>query len=127
MRGMSDEEIDKEYNSGSLLAYRSGTRAFFLNIKNPKNRHYTGTIGMENSYTDSNVGNNDGQKITVNNTKEVEYVVYSPNQIKSATANTGMFSTENDDIQMAIDTDYVTDLVPFDEKNSYLLETSRNK
>ena len=32
-----------------------------------------------------------------------DYVTTSPNQIKSATDNNGMFSTENDDIQMAID------------------------
>ena len=31
----------------------------------------------------------------------LEFVVFSPNQIKSATDNNGMFSTENDDIQMA--------------------------
>jgi hypothetical protein len=30
------------------------------------------------------------------------YIVYNPNQIKSATNNNGDFSTENDDIQMAV-------------------------
>ena len=33
---------------------------------------------------------------------EGEYLVNNPNQIKSATDNNGMFSTENNDIQMAI-------------------------
>ena len=32
-----------------------------------------------------------------------QFVVFNPNQIKSATDNNGIFSTENDDIQMAVD------------------------
>lgn len=35
--------------------------------------------------------------------KGIEYVVENPNQVKSATDNIATFSTENDDIQMAVD------------------------
>ncbi|MCR4922280.1 MAG: hypothetical protein K5945_11340 [Bacteroidaceae bacterium] len=48
----------------------------------------------------------------------IEYVAWIPNQIKSATDNNGMFSTENDDIQMAI--------VGNSEKNSNFAAKSNN-
>lgn len=50
---------------------------------------------------------NDSVDTAVNGEEQIasegtEYVVWNPNQIKSATDNNGMFSTENDDIQMFI-------------------------
>ena len=44
---------------------------------------------------------NDGMTHSFGN-GEVWYAAKNPNQIKSATDNNGDFSTENDDIQMAI-------------------------
>lgn len=63
-------------------------------------------------------GNYDGVDATGKevNSSEKQFVAFEPNQIKSATDNIGTFSTENDDIQMAIDTDYVTNTVSDDEK-----------
>lgn len=49
---------------------------------------YDGIISSDNKGTDAD--------------KAKEIVVTNPNQIKSATDNNGMFSTENDDIQMMI-------------------------
>lgn len=99
---ISDEEYKKWEES---LEIKGGsTRAFFLNIKNPKITTYEKIKGEEFERKDSNVGNNDGQYIRIqfhtgNNYKEEEYVVYNSNQIKSATDNVGTFSKENDDIR----------------------------
>ena len=43
---------------------------------------------------------------------EVWYAAKNPNQIKSATDNNGDFSTENDDIQMAIGREKVSLIRP---------------
>lgn len=54
------------------------------------------------------------------NEDEAFYAVFNPNQIKSATDNNGMFSTENDDIQMAIgkkSPEYITDTLSDSEKD----------
>ncbi len=51
---------------------------------------------------------------------EVWYAAKKPNQIKSATDNNGEFSTENDDIQMAIGNrkpEYITDTLTDSEKD----------
>ncbi|MDR3158610.1 MAG: hypothetical protein LBU11_06295 [Zoogloeaceae bacterium] len=39
-----------------------------------------------------------------------QYVAFSPNQIKSATGNTGAFSSENDDIRFSVEQEEETDL-----------------
>ena len=97
-QGLSEEEITNEWNT-SLLSVRSGTRHFFLNIKNPKLTHYIlNNDGVYNK-KDKNVNENDGQIITRSDTQELEFVAYNPNQIKSATDNIGTFSSENDDIR----------------------------
>lgn len=96
--GVSDEEIDKVWDT-ELLGLRSGTRDFFLNIRNPKKTYYKGTYKNGFSKEDTNVGNNDGQIIKRSDTNEVEYVAFNPNQIKSATDNNGEFSKTNDDIR----------------------------
>ena len=50
-------------------------------------------------------GNYDGVDATGKevNSSEKQFVAFEPNQIKSATDNIGTFSTENDDIQMAVE------------------------
>lgn len=82
------------------------TKAYFLNVRTPL---------MQQSGDYSNTGkelptSNDGSIIRYNDSDSANVVedidqitVSNPNQIKSATDNNGMFSTENDDIQMAID------------------------
>lgn len=79
--GLSDEEIEKEWNT-SMLGVRSGTRPFFLNIKNPKQTYYSGNREKGYSKTDTNTKNTDGQVITREDTEEIEYVASTPNQIK---------------------------------------------
>ena len=79
---------------------KPNTRAFFLNIRNPKITNFTGDNTKGFNSEDSNIGdNNDGQFININSSKPKEYVAFSPNQIKSATANVGAFSRTNDDIR----------------------------
>ena len=94
--GATEEEIEKEWNT-SLLGLRSGTRPFYLSIRNAKNTHYSGT--KENGYDkkDSNVGENDGQIITIEDKTEIEYVVFNPNQIKHV-ENLGMFNPNDPNI-----------------------------
>ena len=98
-QGMSEEQIDVEWET-SLLGLRSDTRPFFLNIKNPKRKLYTKeTEGY--TYIDENANEtNDGQAIQRTDVKEVEWVVFNPNQIKSADKNIGSFSREEDNINL---------------------------
>ena len=78
---------------------KPNTRTFFLNIRNPKITNFIGDNTKGFNSEDSNIGdNNDGQFININSSKPKEYVAFSPNQIKSATDNTGAFSTTNDDV-----------------------------
>lgn len=79
---------------------KPNTRAFFLNIRNPKITNFIGDNTKGFNGEDSNIGdNNDGQFININSSKPKEYVAFNPNQIKSATANVGTFSRTNDDIR----------------------------
>ena len=94
-QGLTEEEIQKEWET-SMLSVRSGTRAFFLNIRNFKETHYIGDNKNGYSRNDINAENNDGQRIQRSDTDIIEYVAKYPNQIKSATDNSGEFSiTEN--------------------------------
>lgn len=78
---------------------KPNTRAFFLNIRNPKITNFIGDNTKGFNSEDSNIGdNNDGQFININSSKPKEYVAFSPNQIKSATANVGTFSKTNNRI-----------------------------
>lgn len=78
---------------------KPNTRAFFLNIRNPKITNFTGDNTKGFNSEDSNIGdNNDGQFININSSKPKEYVAFSSNQIKSATDNVGTFSRTNDRI-----------------------------
>ena len=68
----------------------------------------------------SNISIFDGQHIRIEDEKYEEYVATHPNQIKSATDNNGLFSTENDDIQMMAERrqiDYITDSLSDTEKD----------
>ena len=79
---------------------KPNTRAFFLNIRNPKITNFIGDNTKGFNSKDSNIGdNNDGQFININSSKPKEYVAFSPNQIKSATDNIGTFSRTDDDIR----------------------------
>ena len=82
--------------------YGKNVRAFFLNIKNPaseslaykvlngfKGQNYAGQKAREQLITEGYDGvDAEGQ----------EYIAFNPNQIKSATDNSGAFSTENESI-----------------------------
>lgn len=95
--GIPEEElkiIDKQWKNE-----RPATRAFFLSIKNPIETYYLGN--NKNGYTKNSTTfeNTDGQHIKIEDKNYEEYVAINPNQIKSATSNTGEFSTTNDDIR----------------------------
>nr|DAH00189.1 MAG TPA: PolyVal ADP-Ribosyltransferase [Crassvirales sp.] len=108
---MSEEDI-KALNEAWEIE-RPNTRAFFLNIKNPKVTNYIGNNLDGYDKKDSNVNeNNDGQHIIVTGRKIEEYVAFNPNQIKSATDNTGAFSNEDDDIRHSSVTEERITLIP---------------
>lgn len=92
--GATEEEIEKEWNT-SFLGLRSGTRPFYLSIKNAKNTHYSGTRERGYNREDSNVGKNDGQIITIEDKTEIEYVVFNPNQIKHVENRDGEYTGPN--------------------------------
>ena len=94
---MSEEDIKALDEAWEIE--RPNTRAFFLNIKNPKVTNYIGNNLDGYDKKDSNVNeNNDGQHIIVTGRKIEEYVAFNPNQIKSATDNVGTFSNEDDNV-----------------------------
>lgn len=97
---LSDE--DKKGLDEAWEIEKPSTRAFFLNIRNPKITNYEGT--SEKGYTrkDSNIGDNDGQHIIISDTNYDEYVAFNSNQIKSATDNIGTFSANNPDIRYRV-------------------------
>ena len=95
----SDKEYAKQFGD---------IREFFLNIKNPNITniplnidnvetlltvdYIRGTDGIQ-GHDDTNTNEN------LSKSKGQEYVVVRPNQIKSATDNSGAFSTTNNDIR----------------------------
>lgn len=94
---MSEEDIKALDEAWEIE--RPNTRAFFLNIKNPKVTNYIGNNLDGYDKKDSNVNEtNDGQHIIVTGRYIEEYVAFNPNQIKSATDNVGTFSRTNDRI-----------------------------
>lgn len=89
------EEIDK-VNVGS----------YFLNIRNPHTYDFDKRSNTEDAYISSEIqkgldSGNDGTILyNVNDPiKSDDYIVFEPNQIKSATDNVGTFSTEDNDIR----------------------------
>lgn len=92
---------------------KPNTRAFFLNIRNPKITNFTGDNTKGFNSEDSNIGdNNDGQFININSSKPKEYVAFNSNQIKSATDNVGTFSNEDDDVYHSSVTEERITLMP---------------
>ena len=86
--------------------YGSNVRSFFLNVKNPAsfgdgftalNKHKSEDGAGVSARLDLIKQGFDG----VNNDGE-EYIAFSPNQIKSATDNTGTFDSENADIRYSL-------------------------
>jgi hypothetical protein len=78
---------------------KPNTRAFFLNIRNPKITNYIGDNTKGFNKEDYNIDeNDDGQFININSSKPKEYVAFNSNQIKSATDNKGTFSDQNDSV-----------------------------
>jgi hypothetical protein len=96
--GLLNDE-DKKKMDEAWEIEKPSTRAFFLNIRNPKITNYEGTRKKGYTKKDSNIGDNDGQHIIISDANYSEYVVFNPNQIKSATDNVGTFSRTNDDIR----------------------------
>ena len=89
------DELENRYGNKRILC--------FLNIKNPLN--YSGNQGE--LYGKPIPNNYDG--VIVGRFKD-EIVVRNPNQIKSATSNTGEFSTTNDDIRRSSVTELASNM-----------------
>lgn len=114
------------FNSDADNAYGYGYNTYdvFLNMRNPyiidaKGQSYSDINHngkTHDSYDWANLAEKSGHDgLILNNvsdgvdfgalqTATTDYVVFSPTQIKSATDNTGEFSTENDDIRFRIRT-----------------------
>ena len=96
--GELSEEIIKSLDE-AWENEKPNTRAFFLNIRNPKTTNYIGDNTKGFNREDNNIDkNNDGQFININSSKPKEYVAFSPNQIKSATDIVGTFSRTYNDV-----------------------------
>ena len=102
-----DNEYVKDYNQAydqaeKQLFKQSNVMPVFLNIKNP---YLQEDINPHNARHFANRFSNDGiidiafEQRHPSFGKARQYVVFNANQIKSATDNTGEFSTENNDIR----------------------------
>lgn len=114
--GLLNDE-DKKKMDEAWEIEKPSTRAFFLNIRNPKITNYEGTRKKGYTKKDSNIGDNDGQHIIISDANYSEYVVFNPNQIKSATDNVGTYDTNNPNIRYATTSnalDYIIDHVDND-------------
>ena len=77
--------------------------AVFLNLRNPvdkpivdQSKNYAGVAAREELLK---AGNDGAISFDEDESEEIEYLVLSPSQIKSATDNVGAFDKENDDIR----------------------------
>lgn len=77
--------------------------AVFLNLRNPvdkpivdQSKNYAGVAAREDLLK---AGNDGAISFDEDESEEIEYLVLSPSQIKSATDNAGAFDKENDDIR----------------------------
>ena len=77
--------------------------AVFLNLRNPvdkpivdQSKNYAGVAAREDLLK---AGNDGAISFDEDESEEIEYLVLSPSQIKSATDNVGAFDKENDDIR----------------------------
>lgn len=89
--------------------YGNNIIAAFINLRNPSISNFNGNLTFEELRKQENAIINNSDDGSVLNTidKEgvgVQYVVFNPNQIKSATDNVGTFSRENDNILDNVDT-----------------------
>ena len=108
----SRKKVIQHYNIGDFFTtdktyaetYGTNVYSVFLNIRNPKysdklHRIYTSDSrinSLQEEGYDSVIGNDvKGRDVE---SKGKEYLVFNPNQIKSATDNTGAFSTKDDNI-----------------------------
>lgn len=98
IQGMFFSPIQEEAND-----YGENVRAFFLNIKNPAD-YDTGYNALKNHKGENLAGEKARNDLMengydgVNNDGE-EYIAFNPNQIKSATENTGAFSPDTNNIK----------------------------
>lgn len=98
IQGMFFSPIQEEAND-----YGENVRAFFLNIKNPAD-YDTGYNALKNHKGENLAGEKARNDLMengydgVNNDGE-EYIAFNPNQIKSATDNTGAFSPDTNNIK----------------------------
>lgn len=119
------DETDNSPMQGELLPV-------FLSIKNPSiidgkgadwhniNGAKTDNIVALKSSNDGVILNNIKDGITENTENIISdvFVAYSPNQIKSATNNTGTFDPNNDDIRYSKNTKGATDTTPTQVRNT---------
>ena len=102
IQGMFFSPIQEEAND-----YGENVRAFFLNIKNPAD-YDTGYNALKNHKGENLAGEKARNDLMengydgVNNDGE-EYIAFNPNQIKSATENTGAFSPDTNNIKYSRD------------------------
>ena len=100
IQGMFFSPIQEEAND-----YGENVRAFFLNIKNPAD-YDTGYNALKNHKGENLAGEKARNDLMengydgVNNDGE-EYIAFNPNQIKSATENTGAFSPDTNNIKFS--------------------------
>ncbi|MBR4029355.1 MAG: hypothetical protein IKJ08_07200 [Alistipes sp.] len=78
------------------------TEAISKNKRRKKDKRLTYSEAKRQAYSTFVEGENDGYML-INPSYWSEYVVLSPNQIKSATENTGEYNPANDDIRMSIE------------------------
>lgn len=83
--------------------------ASFINIKNPR---YANSV-MENIPSQAEMAAQGFDGVILNNDNKVKWAIaHNPNQIKSATNNTGAFDPNNDDIRYSKNTKGATDTTP---------------
>ena len=94
---------DREELAKKFAGPKGRVGSYFLNVRNPERNGFDGSgANMKKSeYRDGGIFiKQQTDRYAEKGTKEI--IVFSPNQIKSATDNAGTFSTENDDIRFSI-------------------------
>lgn len=94
---------DREELAKKFAGPKGSIGRYFLNMRNPNRDGFDGSgANMKKSeYRDGGIFiKRQTDRYAEKGTKEI--IVFSPNQIKSATDNAGTFSTENDDIRFSI-------------------------
>ena len=94
---------DREELAKKFAGPKGRVGSYFLNVRNTERNGFDGSgANMKKSeYRDGGIFiKRQTDRYAEKGTKEI--IVFSPNQIKSATDNAGTFSTENDDIRFSI-------------------------